>query len=270
MGAVFIVALGPGGDQGACVDETLEHIVLGEFVAHAVVSGAHESAPPGRGSGYERLESAVLAGPVLQGCGDEPEPLSALITRVSMGHDSQVEHVDHVASSHAPLDAESQVLAGELIDDVTDREHTPLPVGIDLDIDCPHLPVSTSRGQGLGTRRGGVLGLRVDVPAVNAWRRHRSSTCPHPHHHEAFSPRLLCGLGKETDPDSPAMRSPDAERTLGQSGRSQPRVGAPGLEVSLCKLTQRNLVQFCLAQQLFETRVLLAQLTRFLGLTATH
>ena len=46
-----------------------------------------------------------------------------------MGKGSQVKHFDHVGRSHAPLDAESQVLARELIDEVTDLEHAPLPIG---------------------------------------------------------------------------------------------------------------------------------------------
>ena len=62
----------------------------------------------------------------------------------------------------------------------------------------------------------------------------------------------------------------DAEKTPGQPGSSQPRACAPGLEVSLRQLSQRCLLQLCLAQQLFEARVLLAQLTQFLGLTTTH
>ena len=37
MGVFFIVALGPGADQGARVVEVLEHVVLEEFIAHAVV-----------------------------------------------------------------------------------------------------------------------------------------------------------------------------------------------------------------------------------------
>ena len=62
----------------------------------------------------------------------------------------------------------------------------------------------------------------------------------------------------------------DAEKTPGQPGSSQPRAGVPGLEVSLRQLSQRCFLQLCLAQQLFEARVLLAQLTQFLGLTTTH
>ena len=62
----------------------------------------------------------------------------------------------------------------------------------------------------------------------------------------------------------------DAEKTPGRQGDSQPRTCAPGLEVSLRELTQRRLLQLCLSQQLFEARVLLAQLTQLLGLTTTH
>ena len=68
-------------------------------------------------------------------------PLSALSAwGCSMGQDSQVKHFDHVGGSHAPLDAESQVLTGELIDNVTDLEHVPLPIQIKLEINGPHLP----------------------------------------------------------------------------------------------------------------------------------
>ena len=68
-------------------------------------------------------------------------PLSALSAwGCSMGQDSQVKHFDHVGGSHAPLDAESQVLTGELIDNVTDLEHVPLPIRIKLEINGPHLP----------------------------------------------------------------------------------------------------------------------------------
>ncbi len=41
-----------------------------------------------------------------------------------MGQDSQVTHVDHVDGSHAQLNAHSQVLARELINDVTDLPAT--------------------------------------------------------------------------------------------------------------------------------------------------
>ena len=42
-----------------------------------------------------------------------------------MGQDSQVKHFDHVDGSHAPLNTDSQVLTGELINDVTDLQDTP-------------------------------------------------------------------------------------------------------------------------------------------------
>ena len=56
MGVFFIVAARPGADQGARVAEILEHVVLQEFVAHAVVQGLHESAQPRLARGYECLE----------------------------------------------------------------------------------------------------------------------------------------------------------------------------------------------------------------------
>ena len=62
----------------------------------------------------------------------------------------------------------------------------------------------------------------------------------------------------------------DAEKTPGRQGGSQLHACAPGLEVSLCQLSQRRLLKLGLAQQLFQTRVLLAQLTQFLGLTPIH
>ena len=61
-----------------------------------------------------------------------------------------------------------------------------------------------------------------------------------------------------------------AEKTPDQPGSSQLHACAPGLEVSLCQLSQRCLLELGLAQQLFEARVLLAQLTQFLGLTMIH
>ena len=75
-----------------------------------------------------------------------------------MGQDSQVKHFDHVDGSHAPLDAERQVLARELINDVTDLKDTPLPVRVELEINGPHLPRSTRCDQGLQARRGAGLG----------------------------------------------------------------------------------------------------------------
>lgn len=66
-----------------------------------------------------------------------------------MCQDSQVKHFDHVGVSHAPLDAERQVLTGELINDVTDLKDTPLPVRVELEINGPHLPRSASLDQAL-------------------------------------------------------------------------------------------------------------------------
>ncbi len=77
-----------------------------------------------------------------------------------MGQDSQVKHFDHVGGSHAPLDAESQVLTGELIDNVTDLEHAPLPIRIKLEINGPHLPRSASLDRALQARRSaGLVGF---------------------------------------------------------------------------------------------------------------
>ena len=64
-----------------------------------------------------------------------------------MGQDSQVKHFDHIDGSHAPLNAESQVLTRELINDVTDLKDTPLPVRVELEINGPHLPRSASPDQ---------------------------------------------------------------------------------------------------------------------------
>ena len=71
MGVLFIVAARPGADQGARVIEVLEHVVLEEFVAHAVVQGLHESVMPRLARGYECLERVVLAVPASHACGDE-------------------------------------------------------------------------------------------------------------------------------------------------------------------------------------------------------
>ena len=75
MGVLFIVALGPGTDQGARMVEILEHIVLQEFITHAVVQGLHEPVMPRLARWDERLERVVLAGPAPQGCGDEFGPV---------------------------------------------------------------------------------------------------------------------------------------------------------------------------------------------------
>ena len=127
-----------------------------------------------------------------------------------MGQDSQVKHFDHVGGSHAPLDAESQVLTGELIDNVADLEHAP---------------------------------RHVYSPTVDAWRQNRSSTGAQAHNHAAFSPRPPRGLGNTLTGTAQQRSTQDAEKTPDQPGSSQPRAGAPGLEVSLHELTQRCLLQ---------------------------
>ena len=92
----------------------------------------------------------MLAGPAPHGCGDEFRPvIGPKHLGCSMGQGSQVKHFDHVDGSHTPLDAESQVLARELIDEVTDLEHAPLPVRVELEINGPHLPRGTSLDQAL-------------------------------------------------------------------------------------------------------------------------
>ena len=75
-----------------------------------------------------------------------------------MCQDSQVKHFDHVDGSHAPLNAESQMLARELINDVTDLKDTPLPVRVELEINGPHLPRSIRCDQGLQAWCGAGLG----------------------------------------------------------------------------------------------------------------
>ena len=64
-----------------------------------------------------------------------------------MCQDSQVTHVDHVDRSHAPRNTESQVLARELINDVTAFKGTPLLVRVELEINGPHLSRSASPDQ---------------------------------------------------------------------------------------------------------------------------
>ena len=109
----------------------------------------------------ERLERVVLAGPAPQGCGDEFRPvIGAQHLGRTMGQDSQVKHFDHVDDTHAPLNAESQVLARELINDVTDLEHAFPPVRVELEINGPHLPRSASPDQALEARRSaGLVGI---------------------------------------------------------------------------------------------------------------
>ena len=78
---------------------------------------ARSPAQPGLARGYECLERVVLADPAPHGCGDEFRPvIGAQHLGRPMGQDSQVKHFDHVGGPHAPLDTESQVLTGELID----------------------------------------------------------------------------------------------------------------------------------------------------------
>ena len=90
----------------------------------------------------------MLAGPVSHGCGDEFRPvIGAQYLGCSMGQDSPVKHFDHTGGSHAPLDAQSQVLTGELINDVTDLKDTPFPVRVELEISGPHLPRNASPDQ---------------------------------------------------------------------------------------------------------------------------
>ena len=103
----------------------------------------------------------MLAGPAPHGCGDEFRPvIGPKHLGCPMCQDSQVKHFDHIDGSHAPLNAESQVLARELIDEVTDLEHAPLPVRIELEINGPHLPRSTSPDQGLQAWCGaGLVGF---------------------------------------------------------------------------------------------------------------
>ena len=139
--------------------EPFEHVVLQEFITHAVVQGLHEPVMPRLAGRDECLERVVLAGPAPHGCGGEFRPvIGAQRLGCSMGSGSQVKHFDHVGRSHAPLDAESQVLARELIDEVTDLEYASLPVRVELEIDGPHLPRSTSLDQALEAWRSAGLG----------------------------------------------------------------------------------------------------------------
>lgn len=138
--------------------EPIEHVVFQEFITHAVVSGLHEPVTPRLARWDECLECVVLADPASHGCSDEFRPvIGPLHLGCSMGQDSQVKHFDHVDGSHAPPNTESQVLARELINDVTDRKDTPPPVRVELDINGPRLPRSTSCDQGLGVRSSARL-----------------------------------------------------------------------------------------------------------------
>ena len=100
----------------------------------------------------------MLAGPAPHGCGDEFRPvIGAQHLGCTMCQGSQVTHVDHVDGSHTPLNAHSQVLTDELINDDTDLQDTPLPVRVELEINGPHLPRSASPGR--CCRCGAVRGL---------------------------------------------------------------------------------------------------------------
>ena len=165
-----------------------------------------------------------------------------------MGEDSQVKHFDHVGRSHTPLNAQSQVLARELIDEVTGLEHAPLPIRIKLEINGPHLPRSTSCDQGLQTRCGAwgfcagaraalrratsagtyhaprqrprswPAPRRVYSPSVDAWRQNRSSTGAQAHDHAAFSPRPPRGSGNTLTATARQRGMQDAEKTPDQPG----------------------------------------------------
>ncbi len=114
---------------------------------------------------------------------------------------------------------------GELIDDVTDLEHAPLPVRIELALNGPHLPRSTSPDQALQARRGACepyasahavprratsagtyhaprqrprswpAPRRVYSPTVDARWQNRSSTGAWAYSRSVFSPRSPRELG---------------------------------------------------------------------------
>ena len=137
----------------------------------------------------------MLAGLAPHGCGNEFRPvIGPQHLGRTVGQDSQVKHFDHVDGSHAPLDAESQVLTGELIDNVKDLEHAP---------------------------------RHVYSPTVDAWRQNRSSTGAQAHDHAAFSPRPPRGLGNTLTGTAQQRGTQYAEKTPDQPGSSQPRAGAP-------------------------------------------
>ena len=101
------------------------------------------------------MKRVVLTGPVSRGCSDEfGFVVGARHLWCPMSYDSCVKYFDHVGGSHALLDAESQVLTGELIDGVTDLERASLPVRIELALNGPRLPRSTCPDQVLQARRG--------------------------------------------------------------------------------------------------------------------
>ena len=112
------------------------------------MQGLHESAQPRLARGYECFECVVLAGSASHGCGDAfGSVIGAQHLGCPMGEDSQVTQFDHVGGSHAPLNAQSQVLARELINDVTAFKGTLLLVRVELEIDGPHLSRSASPDQ---------------------------------------------------------------------------------------------------------------------------
>ena len=111
---------------------------------------------------------------------------------------------------------------------------------------------------------------RVYSRTVDAWRYNCSSTGAQAHDHAAFSPRPPRGCVNTLTGTAQQRGMQGAEKTPGRQGALQRRACAPGLEVSLCQLSQRCLLELCLSQQLFDARVLLAQLTQLLSLTTIH
>ena len=69
--ALFIVAARPDDDECACAVDVLEHVVLQEFITHAVVQGLHEPAQPGLVGWNECVERVVFIGPACRSCSDE-------------------------------------------------------------------------------------------------------------------------------------------------------------------------------------------------------
>ena len=124
----------------------------------------------------ECLERVVLAGPAPHGCGDELRPvIGPKHLGRTMSQDSQVKHFDHIDGSHAPLNAESQVLARELINDVTDLKDTPSlthrpttdsPSPKSRATDAIEDPVSNTR-HATSRRYSGVKRRRVPIPRTS-------------------------------------------------------------------------------------------------------
>ena len=71
VGALLIVAVGPGGDEFASMVDVVEHCVVKELVAHTVAQGLDEPVVPGPARGDEHLERVILAGPLLERAGKE-------------------------------------------------------------------------------------------------------------------------------------------------------------------------------------------------------